>query len=166
MIDGDAVIHEQILPAPAEQVFDMFTDPRQLIRWIGISAELQARPGGRFRFEVIPGQFCEGQYVLIDRPVRLILTWGWTDPGFGLPPGTSRVEVTLSPAGEDGQRTRLRLVHTGLAGDPGLLHDDGWSRFLGRLAAVTSGHEPAAYPTERPAERLITVRGQRAGNHS
>ena len=76
----------------------MFTDPRQLVRWIGISADLQPRPGGRFRFEVVPGQFCEGQYVIVDRPVRLVFTWGWTDPGFGLAPGTSRVEVTLTRA--------------------------------------------------------------------
>ena len=67
----------------------MFTDARQLVCWIGISADLQPRPGGRFRFEVIPGQFCEGQYVIVDRPVRLVFTWGWTDPGFGLAPGTS-----------------------------------------------------------------------------
>jgi uncharacterized protein YndB with AHSA1/START domain len=44
VIDGDAVIHELVLPAPAGQVFDMFTDPRQLIRWIGSSAELQPQP--------------------------------------------------------------------------------------------------------------------------
>ena len=35
MIDGDAVIREAVLPVPAERVFDMFTDPRQLIRWGG-----------------------------------------------------------------------------------------------------------------------------------
>jgi uncharacterized protein YndB with AHSA1/START domain len=163
VIDGDAVIHEVLLPASAEQVFGMFTDPRQLIRWIGISADLQPRPGGRFRFEVVPGQFCEGQYVVIDRPVRLVFTWGWTDPGFGLAPGTSQVEVTLTRAGEDGRQTRLRLVHTGLAGDLGLLHDDGWSRFLTRLAAVTAGAGPAAYPGEQPADRLITLRGQPHG---
>ena len=166
MIDGDAVIHEVLLPAPPEQVFGMFTDPRQLIRWIGISADLEPRPGGRFRFEVVPGQFCEGQYVVIDRPVRLVFTWGWTDPGFGLAPGTSQVEVTLNRAGEDGRQTRLRLVHTGLAGDLGLLHDDGWSRFLARLAAVTAGGNPAAYPGEQPAERLITLRGHSTGADS
>ena len=166
MIDGDAVIHELILPGSAGQVFDMFTDARQLIRWIGISADLQPRPGGRFRFEVTPGQFCEGQYVIVDRPVRLVFTWGWTDPGFGLAPGTSRVDVTLAPAGDDGQQTRLRLVHTGLTGDLGLLHDDGWSRFLARLAAVTGGGESAAYPRERPAGRLTALHRQRAGKDS
>jgi uncharacterized protein YndB with AHSA1/START domain len=161
VIDGDAVVHELFLPVPVDQVFDMFVDPRQLVRWIGISADLQARPGGRFRFEVVPGQFCEGQYVLVDRPGRLVFTWGWTDPSFGLPPGSSRVEVTLTRRGDDTSGTQLRLVHTGLAGDLGLLHDDGWSRFLARLDAVATGKDLAAYPAEQPDERLSTLHQQR-----
>ena len=166
MIDGDAVIRELVLPAPAERVFDMFTDPRQLIRWIGISADLQPWPGGRFRFEVNPGQFCEGQYVIIERPSRLVFTWGWTDPGFGLPPGTSRVEVTLTRSGPDGRQTRLRLVHSGLEGDLGILHDDGWSRFLTRLTAAATGQPPPAYPVQHPDERLATLNRQRGRKNS
>lgn len=161
MIDGDAVVHEIVLPVPVEQVFDMFTDPRQLVRWIGISADLQARPGGRFRFEVMPGEFCQGRYVVVERPGRLVFTWGWTDPDFGLPPGSSRVEVTLTRCGEDTSWTRLRLVHTGLAGDLGLLHDDGWSRFLARLHAVATGEDQDAYPAEQPDERLGALRRHR-----
>jgi uncharacterized protein YndB with AHSA1/START domain len=157
VIEGDAVIHELDLPASAEQVFDMFTDPRKLVRWIGISADLQPWPGGRFRFEIAPGQFCEGQYVIVDRPDRLVFTWGWTDAGFGLPPGTSRVEVTLMPSGDSASGTRLRLVHTGLAGDLGVLHEDGWARFLTRLGATAGGGEPAPYPAERPDERLAAL---------
>ena len=160
MIDGDDIVHELVVPAPVEQVFDMFTDPRQLVRWIGIAADLQPRPGGRFRFEVTPGQFCEGQFVIVQRPARLVFTWGWTDPGFGLPPGTSRVEVTLARTGDGGGLTRLRLVHTGLAGDLGLLHDDGWSRFLARLAAAAAGVGLPEYPDETPDERLVTLREQ------
>ncbi len=157
MIDGDAVIHEVVLSAPVERVFDMFTDPRLLVRWIGISADLRPRPGGRFRFEITPGQFCEGQYVIVERPGRLVFTWGWTDPGFGLPPGASRVEVTFTSTGEDGHQTRLRLVHTGLAGDLGLLHDDGWSRFLARLTATAAGEALPAYAAEQPGERLTAL---------
>ena len=114
----------------------------------------------------MPGQFCEGQYVIVDRPGRLVFTWGCTDPGFGLPPGTSRVEVTLTCGGGDGRLTRLRLVHTGLAGDLGVLHDDGWSRFLARLAAVTDGGQPPVYPAEQPGERLATLQRQQAGEGS
>ena len=117
--------------------------------------------GRRCRFEVTPGQFCEGQYVVVERPGRLVFTWGWTDPGFGLPPGTSRVEVTLTGSGQDANWTRLRLVHSGLAGDLGLLHDDGWSRFLARLAAAAAGDDAPAYPIQRPDERLTTLRRQR-----
>ena len=101
--------------------------------------------------------------MIVDRPVRLVFTWGWTDPGFGLAPGTSRVDVTLTPSGDDGQQTRLRLVHTGLAGDLGVLHDDGWSRFLARLAGVTGDGEPGVYPGEQPAARLTALRGQHTG---
>jgi len=161
VIDGGDVVHDLVVPAPVEQVFDMFTDPRRLVRWIGISADLEPRPGGRFRFEVTPGQFCEGQYVVVERPGRLVFTWGWTDPSFGLPPGTSRVEVTLTSSGQDASRTRLRLVHTGLAGDLGLLHDDGWSRFLARLTAAAAGDDPPAYPAGQRDERLTALHRQR-----
>ena len=116
--------------------------------------------GGRFRFEVTAGQFCEGQYVVVERPGRLVFTWGWTDPSFGLPPGTSRVEVTLTRSGQDAHCTRLRLVHSGLAGDLGLLHDDGWSRFLARLTAAAAGEDLPAYPAGQPGERLTALHRQ------
>ena len=162
MIDGDAVIRELVLPESAERVFEMFVDPAKLVRWIGISADLDPRPGGRFRFEVVPGQFCEGQYVEVERPDRLVFTWGWTDPGFGLPPGSSRVEVTFAVDGGDPGKTRVRLVHSGLAGDLGLLHDDGWTRFFARLQAVVAGADAGDYPAEEPAARLAEL-GQESG---
>jgi uncharacterized protein YndB with AHSA1/START domain len=158
VIDGDAVIYDLVLPAPAEQVFEMFVDPDQMIRWLGISADLEARPGGRFRFEIVPGQFCEGEYVIVERPRRLVFTWGWTDPGMSLPPGSSRVEVTLTRCDEGPGHTRLRLVHSGLGGDPGLLHEDGWSRFFARLEAVLAGTASPAYPDDQPGERLAVLR--------
>jgi hypothetical protein len=82
-----------------------------------------------------------------------------------LPPGTSRVEVTLTRSGADGRQTRLRLVHTGLAGDLGILHDDGWSRFLIRLTATAAGQQPNAYPAQHPDERLATLQRQRRGEN-
>ena len=53
MIEGEAVVHEVVLPAPPSEVFDMFVDADKLVRWIGISAELEARAGGRFSFELM-----------------------------------------------------------------------------------------------------------------
>jgi uncharacterized protein YndB with AHSA1/START domain len=153
VIEGDAVIHEVLLPVTPEDAFEMFVDPARLVRWIGISADLEPRPGGRFRFEVMPDQFCEGRYVAVDRPHRLVFTWGWVDARMAVPPGTSRVEVTFTPTGNDGHSTALRLIHTGLAADARLLHEDGWTRFLDRLVAVAARHDAAPYPTETPEER-------------
>ncbi len=150
MIEGDAVVHEVRLPVTPEKAFEMFVDPARLVRWIGISAELEPRPGGRFRVEVMPGQFCEGRYEVVDPPHRLVFTWGWADQSVGAPPGASQVEVTFTPAGEG---TALQLVHRGLGAHARPLHDDGWTRFLDRLGAVIAGRDPAPYPTETPEER-------------
>jgi uncharacterized protein YndB with AHSA1/START domain len=155
VIEGDRVVHELVLPASRDAVFDMFVDPSQLVRWIGLSAELDPRPGGRFRFEIAPGQFCEGRYEEVDRPNRLVVSWGWTEPSMHVPPGSSRVEVQLgdAPGG-----TRLRLVHSQLPPDLRLLHDDGWRQFLARLVAVFGGSEAGPYPAGNPAQRLAELR--------
>jgi uncharacterized protein YndB with AHSA1/START domain len=150
VIEGDAVIHEVRLPVAPDEAFEMFVDPARLVRWIGLSAELEPHPGGRFRFEVMPGQFCEGRYEIVDRPHRLVFTWGWVDESMGVPPGSTSVEVTFTRAGDS---TTLRLVHRGLGAGARPLHDDGWTRFLHRLTAVATDRAPAPYPTETPEER-------------
>jgi len=150
MIEDDAVVHEVELAASPEEVFRMFVDPARLVRWIGISAELEPRPGGRFRFEIEPGQYCEGEYVTLDPPRALEMTWGWTAPFFDLPPGASRVRVELTPTAGG---TRLRLTHDRLPGEIQLLHDEGWAAFLDRLAAVLAGRDPGEHPTGDPADR-------------
>lgn len=160
MIEGDAVVHEIVLAATPDAVFDMFTDAELLVRWIGLTADLDPRPGGRFRFEVAPGQHCEGEYVVVERPTRIVITWGWTEPTMGVPPGSSRVQVDLEAVAEG---TRLRLVHDRLPGDMRLLHDDGWTRFLQRLSAVAAGGEAGAYPAGDPAARRAQLEDRSGG---
>jgi uncharacterized protein YndB with AHSA1/START domain len=156
VIEGDVVVEEIRLARPPEAVFDFFVDAHKLVQWIGIGADLEPRPGGRFRFEVAPGQYCEGAYLVVDRPRRVAFSWGWTDPVMGVPPGSSQVEVELAP---DGDGTRLTLVHRGLRSDAArLLHEDGWGQFLGRLAAVCAGIEPPAYPEGDPVRRVDALR--------
>jgi uncharacterized protein YndB with AHSA1/START domain len=144
MIDADgAVVHEVHVGLPPEQVFEFFTDPQRLVRWIGLSATLEPVAGGEFRFEVQPGQFCEGAYVDVRPPTFVSFTWGWTDPGWNLPPGSSLVSIELVPE-RDG--TRVRLTHSQLPGDLRPIHDEGWTTFLDRLIATTAGEQPTAYP--------------------
>jgi uncharacterized protein YndB with AHSA1/START domain len=107
----------------------------------------------------MPGQYCEGKYVIVDQPRRVVFTWGWSDPGMGVPPGSSTVEVTFEPEAS-GRSTRLRLVHRGLPDSDRerVLHDDGWTRFLARLQAVVTGEAPPDYPAEQPDQRLEQLR--------
>jgi len=154
VIKDDLVVHEMELPAAPEAVFKMFVDPSALVTWIGISAHLEPRPGGTFRFEIQPGQFCEGEYVEIDPPRRVVFTWGWADPWFNLPPGFSRVEVDLEAGGRG---TRLRLVHRHLPGDIRVLHDEGWTAFLGRLDEVLGTRPQSPYPAGTPQERQANL---------
>jgi uncharacterized protein YndB with AHSA1/START domain len=87
-------------------------------------------------------------------PRRVVVTWGWTDPVMGVPPGGSRVEVDLEPTAHG---TRVRVAHRGLPADARLLHDDGWDRFLARLSDVAGGRTPGDYPDEDPVTRKAAL---------
>ncbi|MGN6794371.1 MAG: SRPBCC family protein [Streptosporangiaceae bacterium] len=146
MIDhAGRVVHEIEVALPREDVFEFFTDAQRLVRWIGLSASLSAEPGGGFRFEIQPGQFCEGAYVEVDPPELVSFTWGWTDPAWNLPAGSSLVSVRLTPTTAG---TRVQLTHDKLPGDLRAIHDEGWITFLARLQAVAAGADMPAYPPE------------------
>ena len=125
------------LPAPAEKVFQHLTDPAAMIRWMGQHAELQPVPGGAFEID-INGVPVRGQYLEIDPPRRVLVSWGVAgNPG--MPPGTTRVEFTLTPTATG---TRLRLVHSELPADQASMHATGWEHFLGRLTLAAAGADP------------------------
>jgi uncharacterized protein YndB with AHSA1/START domain len=156
--DGDAVVSEIDIRASAQQVYAMFTDPAQLVRWIGIRALLEPVPGGAFRFELVPGEFCSGRYLELDPPRRVVFTWGWESGALPVAPGSTTVEVEISE-GPPGSPTHVRLTHRGLSAPMRPWHADGWQRFLARLAAVLEGRDPgpdpaAAYADSGPPPEL------------
>jgi len=142
----EVVTCHAVIPAPPQEVFRWFVQPELLVRWLGIAAELEPRPGGRFRFEVTEGQWCSGRYVEVVPARRVVVTWGWDSDAIPVPPGSSTVAVDLL---EHPEGTLVRLVHGGLAPEVRPLHAEGWSRFLPRLAAVVGGRDPGQHPAER-----------------
>jgi uncharacterized protein YndB with AHSA1/START domain len=148
-VADDAVVVEITIAAPADDVYAMFTDPAQLVRWIGIRALLEPRPGGVFRFELIPGEFCSGRYLELVPGRRVVFTWGWESGALPVAPGSTTVAVDLEE--RDGV-THLRLTHSGLDAAMREMHDEGWQRYLARVAAVAEGREPEPDPatSERP----------------
>ena len=137
-----AVEREVRIDASPETVLAFFTDPDKMTRWKGSSAELDARPGGVYRVDISDRAVAIGEYVEVDPPVRVVFTWGW-DGDEHVPPGSSTVEVTLTP---DGDGTVVRLLHRDLPAHAAPRHQEGWDHFLPRLQVAAAGGDPGPDP--------------------
>jgi uncharacterized protein YndB with AHSA1/START domain len=133
------------IEAPPEVVYRYFTDPERFKAWLGIDAEVDARPGGDYRIRMTDDSRISacGRYVELDPPRRLVFTWGFEGLD-GLAPGASSVEVTLTP---DGEATVVVLRHCGLDGrEMCEFHVWGWDIGLDRLVIAAAGGDPGPYP--------------------
>ncbi len=101
-----------------------------------ISAEVDARVGGGFRvrFRTADGleHECAGEFLEIDRPERVVMSWRWIQNGrLDEHDKVSRVEIRLR-AIETG--TELTLVHSQLSNeDSARAHEGGWDGALQKL---------------------------------
>jgi uncharacterized protein YndB with AHSA1/START domain len=141
----DTTVYERTLTIDAspETVWEFLVDPDKLMRWKGINADLDPRPGGVYRCEVIPGHTARGEFVELDAPHRLVFTWGW-DGQEGVPPGSSTIEIELAT---DGEGTSLRFVHKDLPSAEAVAsHAHGWDHYLPRLEIAAGGGDPGEDP--------------------
>lgn len=139
---SEAIQREMTIDADAATVFAFFTDPQRLIRWIGVSAELEAEPGGIMLVDVNPDFVARGEFKEVVPVSRLAYTWGW-EGREKVPPGSSLIEVDLIP--QNGS-TLVRFSHSGLPADEVPAHRDGWNHYLGRLAIAATGGDPGPDP--------------------
>jgi uncharacterized protein YndB with AHSA1/START domain len=129
---------ERTYDAPAQAVFDAWTNPEVMRRfihagpdWVTPIAESDVRVGGRIRIgmrtpageEHIAG----GEYTVVKPPARLAFTWTWEG---GDSPETL---VELDFAERDGATTVV-LTHSGLRDEESRdRHTDGWNEVLDNL---------------------------------
>ena len=121
-----------------------------MTRWKGRRADLDPRPGGRYVVEINDQATARGEYVEIDSPRRIVLTWGWDGEGQPVPPGSSRVEITLEP---DGDETVVTLRHFGLSEAMRVEHAKGWDHFMPRLEIAAAGGDPGPDPMEHASNQ-------------
>jgi uncharacterized protein YndB with AHSA1/START domain len=145
------------IDAPPEVVFAHLISGERILAWMGERAELDPVPGGRFAVD-IKGVPFRGEYLEIDPPHRVVVSWGIAGSD-DFPPGVSRVEFTLTPT-PDG--TALRLVHTGLPETHARGHAAGWANYLGRLQFTAGGSDPGVdtwSPGTQPLPPPLRIRG-------
>ena len=160
--DQDTVQVDVFIAAPPDRVFNALVDPRQLVQWWGEKGmyrvtKLQAdvRPGGKWRSDGVGEDgkpfHVEGEYVEVDPPRLLVHTWqGSYQTG---PKTLVRFEL-----GKEGTGTRVRVHHSGFAGNvkDAQDHGHGWIRVLGWMDAYlvhnqTIDQRPAFVPPAQPA---------------
>jgi len=146
--DQDAVVTEIEIAAPPERVFQALTDPRQLFRWWGSQGpikskvwEMDARLGGRWRCDVADParkislngvtEFKANGEILEFDPPRL-LAYSWLANWHHQPERRTVVRWELSAIGNG---TRVKVTHSGLAGDAQASKDysGGWPAVVEEL---------------------------------
>jgi uncharacterized protein YndB with AHSA1/START domain len=135
-VAGDVYRDSIRIDAEPDFVYEYFTKPEALVRWMGDHAILDPRPGGRFTL-VFGDRTVEGQYAELDPPTRLVITWGRVG-STTFPPAASTLEIMLTP---EAGGTRVSIVHTGLPASETPRHALGWRHYLARLATVATGGE-------------------------
>lgn len=131
------VLTERIRATP-DQVFDFLVVPDKMLRWMGVEADIDPQPGGKFWLNVTGDHIASGSYVSVDRPRSVAFTWGW-EGQTEVPPGSTTVTITLTPEGDE---TVVELRHDGLPLGPEDDHASGWTYFLGRLVTAGEGGDP------------------------
>ena len=127
------------LNAPPEKIYAAWTQPENLIRWFGpasvkqssVSAEIDARTGGRYRisFDDERGEHFDvgGIYREVVPNARIVFSWAW----HSTPERESLVTVTLKP---DGAGTLLTLHHEQFFDESARdRHERGWTELLDKL---------------------------------
>jgi uncharacterized protein YndB with AHSA1/START domain len=138
------VVQELVIAAPAGVVYELLTEPAEFVKWMADEATLDARPGGIVRWTHANGDVCSGCYVELVPERRVVFTYGWERSEVDIPPGSTTVEIDLTPTADGG--TRLKLVHRGLTAPAAGAHDGGWRHYLDRLRRLAIGDPPGPDP--------------------
>lgn len=143
------------VPLGADETFALVTRPDRLRRWQAITARVDLRAGGEYRWTIVPGHTARGTFTEVEPGKRVVFSWGWEGDD-ALPPGASTVIITLEPAPGG---TTIRLVHEGLTGEQSARHAEGWNHYLGRLteAAAQGDAGPDEWAAAPGPPGLITT---------
>jgi uncharacterized protein YndB with AHSA1/START domain len=138
---------ELVIRAPRAMVFRFFTDSARWASWWGKGSSIEPRVGGAIRI-VYPGNVgASGRVLAIEPTTRLSFSYGY-DSGAPIPPGGSRVAITLADHPEG---THLVLRHDVADAATRDHHVQGWRYQLAVFAnaVANEAHAGAAATVDR-----------------
>lgn len=144
----------KVFEAPIEKVWDAWTNPESIKQWL--SPEGMTNPevtnefkvGGKYRV-VMEGHNMPdsnhngvmavgGEYVKIEKPNKLILTWLWESA----PVETRTTTITILLKELDHRQTEMTLIHSDFADDTMRHeHNMGWNSTFNKLEQFLKGGE-------------------------
>ncbi len=126
--------------ADPERVFDYFTRPEAIVRWMGDYALLEPTPAASSPSTSTACRSAAATLRSTGPPAAAQLGHAGSDR---LPPGASTLQVTLTP--RDGGTT-VTIVRAGLPAPEDRQHRLGWPHFLDRLVIAAAGGDPGPDP--------------------
>jgi uncharacterized protein YndB with AHSA1/START domain len=148
-MSGETLLIERTFQAPAQAVFDAWTNEEVMRRWFHgqhdwetPEAQVDLRLGGSVRVVMRdPHKDLEwgggGHYTEIDPPTRLVFTWTWDDDN------DRETLIELDFEEVEGVTT-VRLTHSRLRDQESVLsHEGGWNACLDNLEQVLVGFGPS-----------------------
>lgn len=140
MSDGlDRLCVDRLVGAAPAAVWDAWTTEAGLARWWwagwdDTTYSVDARVGGGYRITApAAGIEVRGDYLALEPPHRIEMTWIWSDED-----GDGPVERVVVELVGEGDATRVRVLHTGpwTTPEPAANYAQGWDHVLDRLAAT------------------------------
>ena len=147
-----------VLPVTPDEAFALITQPERLRRWQTVSARVDLRAGGEYRWTVTPGHIAAGTYREVEPGRRVVFGWGW-EGSPDLAPDASTVTVTVEPT--DGG-TLVTLVHEGLTEEQAASHAEGWTHYFARLEAAAADGDAGPDEWAAAPEQLDLLTGAEA----
>jgi len=123
-----------VIQAAPQTVFSFFTDNARWASWWGAGSTIDPRSGGRVYIRHANGIESSGEVIEVQPPTRIVFTYGFNS-GNPIPPGSSRVTISLEPLGA---ATRLDLRHEFAEAGPRDEHVQGWRYQLSVFANVVA----------------------------
>ncbi len=139
----DVVTLERVLPASASRVFEMISQPQNMVRWWGHDDMTVpehnldfSKPGPWFSIMESPDgtrRLVSGDVTDVDPPRFISFTWAWHDGGPGGPRGLeTRVTIEIDEVDQD--RAKMILKHFRLGTDTARAgHTKGWLSIFEKL---------------------------------